>query len=621
MSGSEDQGGAGRREVAYRLFAAEFEDADFSYSESDEERAPNYVISPTGGRVNRLFVVGVLTEVENASEDVLRARIVDPTGAFVVYAGQYQPEAQAFFERADPPMFVAITGKARTFQPEDSDVTYTSIRPENVNEVDAQTRDRWNVGTARQTLDRVRTMAHALRREERGDDLRSALEADGIDTGLAAGIPLAIDHYGTTPAYLDALRTTALEAAEVVAGEREEVTPHSASPGAPGDADLARLAAMDLAANVGGEASDLGSAVDTEAGLDADQQSSEATATVTTDSSDADPSTATSAGDTQTETTAESDQSADSDTAVAPTSAGGNGSSTPAASEVDDEPLQESPSETDPVQEADLDGAPDSDLDSAPETDLDSAPESDLDAAPDSDLDSAPESDLDSAPETDLDSAPESDLDSAPESDLDSAPESDLDSAPESDLDSAPDSDLDSGPDAAGSAEAETGEDLDEFDPGEFELDEDEREAIESEYGTEFQTGSEVGEPGEAGIETPAADELSEEMDVAEEDDDSLAESDEPTTETPSAADSDPAADSDDAGATDATPEEDVDVDIAVMDAMDEHDDGDGAHADVIVETVTARTGADAAAVRDAIQDALMEGRCYEPDDDVYKTI
>ena len=48
MSESEDQGGAGRREVAYRLFAAEFEDADFSYSESDEERAPNYVVSPTG---------------------------------------------------------------------------------------------------------------------------------------------------------------------------------------------------------------------------------------------------------------------------------------------------------------------------------------------------------------------------------------------------------------------------------------------------------------------------------------------------------------------------------------------------------------------------------------------
>jgi len=37
---SESQGGAGRREVAWRLFAAEFDDLDFSYSQSDEERAP-----------------------------------------------------------------------------------------------------------------------------------------------------------------------------------------------------------------------------------------------------------------------------------------------------------------------------------------------------------------------------------------------------------------------------------------------------------------------------------------------------------------------------------------------------------------------------------------------------
>ncbi|MFB6189025.1 MAG: hypothetical protein ABEI57_04005, partial [Halapricum sp.] len=90
MSSSQD-GGPGRRETAYRVFASEFDDADFSYAESDEERAPNYVVTPTGARINRLFVVGVLTEVQPVSDDVLRARIVDPTGAFVVYAGQYQP--------------------------------------------------------------------------------------------------------------------------------------------------------------------------------------------------------------------------------------------------------------------------------------------------------------------------------------------------------------------------------------------------------------------------------------------------------------------------------------------------------------------------------------------------
>jgi RPA family protein len=240
MSGSEDDS-IGRRETAYRLFASEFEDADFSYAESDEERAPNYVVTPTGARVNRLFVVGVLTEVQAVSEDVLRARVVDPTGAFVVYAGQYQPDAQAFLERADPPTFVAVSGKARTFQPEDSDVIYTSIRPESVNEVDADTRDRWVVGTAEQTLKRISNVASALRSDVRGDDLRAALQANGISEGLAAGIPLAIDHYGTGGAYLQALRETALDAARVVAGSLDEVEARSVAPDASGEADLSAL--------------------------------------------------------------------------------------------------------------------------------------------------------------------------------------------------------------------------------------------------------------------------------------------------------------------------------------------------------------------------------------------
>ncbi|MFW5938581.1 MAG: RPA family protein, partial [Halanaeroarchaeum sp.] len=216
-----------QREVAYRLFAAEFDDADFTYAESDEERAPNYVVTPTGARVNRMFVVGVLTEVEQVSDDVLRARIVDPTGAFVVYAGQYQPEAMAFFDRAEPPAFVAVTGKARTFQPDDSEIVYTSIRPESANEVTAETRDRWVVQTAEQTLDRIETFAGAIDLAERGDALTDALSRRGIRPGLAAGIPKAMDHYGTTTGYLAEMRRVAIDAARVVANELDEV----ASPG------------------------------------------------------------------------------------------------------------------------------------------------------------------------------------------------------------------------------------------------------------------------------------------------------------------------------------------------------------------------------------------------------
>ena len=180
--------GPGNREVAHRIFAAEFDDADLDYSESDEERAPNYVVTPTGLRVNRLFAVGVLTEVESVNEQTLRGRIVDPTGAFVTYAGQYQPDEAAFLDRTTPPAFVALTGKARTFQPDDSDLVYTSVRPESFATVDADTRDRWVVSAAEATLDRLAVFAAALDSPPRGDDLREALEAGGAPAALT-GVP------------------------------------------------------------------------------------------------------------------------------------------------------------------------------------------------------------------------------------------------------------------------------------------------------------------------------------------------------------------------------------------------------------------------------------------------
>ena len=243
MSSSDD--GPGRREVAYRLFAAEFDDSEFDYSESDEERAPNYVVTPTGARVNRLFAVGVLTEVEDVNPEMVRGRVVGPTGAFVTYAGQYQPDALTFLERADPPTFLALSGKARTFEPDDGDRIYTSVRPESVSEVDAETRDRWVVTTAERTLERIGIMASAIEAGLGGEQLRAALVDAGVDERLADGVALALDYYGTTPAYLDALRETALDALRVVSGEKDEVSRLDVAPDE-GMGDASALATLDL---------------------------------------------------------------------------------------------------------------------------------------------------------------------------------------------------------------------------------------------------------------------------------------------------------------------------------------------------------------------------------------
>lgn len=211
------------REVAKRLFAAEYEDSSYSYAESDEERAPNYVVGSTGVRINRLFCVGVVTEVAPAGESQLRARIADPTGTFVVYAGQYQPEAMAALESIETPAYVAVSGKANTFEPADGDRVYTSIRPEKITEVDAQTRERWIVSTAERTLSRIGTVHAAIESGLSGQELTHSLRESGVDPSFAAGIPIALEQYGTTQAYLADLQRLALEATRIVAEEIDEV--------------------------------------------------------------------------------------------------------------------------------------------------------------------------------------------------------------------------------------------------------------------------------------------------------------------------------------------------------------------------------------------------------------
>ncbi|MDZ7729775.1 MAG: DNA-binding protein [Natrialbaceae archaeon] len=144
------------REVARRVFATEFNDATYTFTESDDERAPNYALLPTGERANRVFVVGTLTETEDVGDDseYWRGRVVDPTGTFYVYAGQYQPEAAAVLRDAEPPIYVAVVGKPRTYEPDDGSIN-VSIRPESISIVDADTRTRWVVETATRTLDRI----------------------------------------------------------------------------------------------------------------------------------------------------------------------------------------------------------------------------------------------------------------------------------------------------------------------------------------------------------------------------------------------------------------------------------------------------------------------------------
>ena len=520
--------GPGTREVAHRVFAAEFDDASLSYSESDEERAPNYVVTPTGARINRLFAVGVLTEVERVNDETRRGRVVDPSGAFVTYAGQYQPEAQTFLERAEPPVFVALTGKARTFEPEDSDRVFTSVRPESLSAVDADTRDRWAVSAATAALDRLAIFALALDSDLRGEELRAALESGGAPVSLAAGIPKAIAHYDTSTAYVEAVRQLAVDALELIAGDRDEVRAPDFTPDAGGDTGIGPLPETDVTIE------------GTSVAVVADEEPANAEDPADTDAIESESESEPIAADLD-----ETDSVADDlDETVAAESGSASGSE-PATASMDDEPTET----------ADNGGLGDFDAGSADVTD------------------------------------------------------GELDAADE------PNSATDE-PDPA------TGSGSDEM----YQLDDEEREEIESEFGTDFSTGGEVDDPGEADIDVPDPEEVSEapgpEADATESTE-SVDDDETSAVEDASAAgeESDDDADPDDTDSDDEMPTAEVDLETAAVDAMAALDDGDGADREAVVSAIVDEYGADASAVEDAIQDALMSGKCYEPGEGVLKPI
>jgi RPA family protein len=145
------------REVAHRVFAAELNQSNLQTKEGQDEQFPKqFLLTPTGAKCNRVFIVGTLTETENVGtdSDFWRGRIVDPTGAFYVTAGQYQPDAAQVLARTAPPEFIAVIGKPTIFTTKEGNVL-TSIRAESIHVVDAATRDRWVVETANLTAKRI----------------------------------------------------------------------------------------------------------------------------------------------------------------------------------------------------------------------------------------------------------------------------------------------------------------------------------------------------------------------------------------------------------------------------------------------------------------------------------
>jgi RPA family protein len=214
------------REIAWRIFAHEFNTSNLYFSEGDE-RAPNYIITPTGVKCNRLFIIGVITEVENIGKDnnLWRARIADPTGVFTLYAGQYQPEAAIFLSELEVPAYVALVGKARKYEPEKGNV-YLSVRPEEINAADEKQRDMWVIETAERTLERIKIMEDALDSGLSGTQLQEYLEKKVKNVALINGVVQAIGHYKNLDRTIPELKNSLVHAVKTITSDSGIIPDH-----------------------------------------------------------------------------------------------------------------------------------------------------------------------------------------------------------------------------------------------------------------------------------------------------------------------------------------------------------------------------------------------------------
>jgi uncharacterized protein len=189
------------REVAKRIFAEELKSSNYSFRDGEDQHqyAPSYLLTPTGAKCNRVFVVGTLTEKDDIGSDAeyWRGRVVDPTGSILIYAGQYQPEAAQILACMEAPSYVAVVGKPNLYQTDDGNIII-SLRAESIQKVDESTRNLWILDTARRTLERLDALNNAQPVVVSGE----FATADNVTASSSSSTPAqdtdrALQHYHT----------------------------------------------------------------------------------------------------------------------------------------------------------------------------------------------------------------------------------------------------------------------------------------------------------------------------------------------------------------------------------------------------------------------------------------
>ncbi|MDR0523820.1 MAG: glycerol dehydrogenase [Candidatus Methanoplasma sp.] len=185
------------RETAWRLFSSELNGATYEIKAATE-KAPSYIVTRLGAMVNRVLMAGVLTEKESVGsqdEPMWRGRVQDLAGGsfFINVGGRYQPEAAIAMDSLEPPAFVAVVGKVRSYTTDDGRV-FVSVRPERIIKITEEVRAQWALDAAKSTWGRMLAMRKAAALGDGATE--EALAKAGMPQREAQGIATALAQYG-----------------------------------------------------------------------------------------------------------------------------------------------------------------------------------------------------------------------------------------------------------------------------------------------------------------------------------------------------------------------------------------------------------------------------------------
>jgi RPA family protein len=137
------------------------------------------MITPSGACCTSLVLAGALTRVEKVPGEFLHAWVADPTGIFNLSAGKQEEDVVSVLEKADPPVFVLVTGEIQLLRGRKKEVT---IRPLTIRMVDRVTRDSWVIITAEKTMARLERMEDAIRKGTDDEVILQAISHYHLDT-------------------------------------------------------------------------------------------------------------------------------------------------------------------------------------------------------------------------------------------------------------------------------------------------------------------------------------------------------------------------------------------------------------------------------------------------------